>query len=101
MVDRQAAGIGTSTTFGHSCRIFQGTDLIDGEHGGSLAVSITFSCDQGSAERSHDSCNVRTDRLAVGNFLKAPENRIIIESTTLYNDMLTKLRSIRNFDYLE
>ena len=59
---------------------------------------MTFASDQSSTESSHDSGDIRTDGFTVGNLFKASQNCIIVESTTLYNDMFTKFGSIRNFD---
>ena len=36
--------------------------------------------------------------MTVGDFLESPKNRIIIESTTLNNNLFTELGSIRNLD---
>ena len=87
-------------TFGHGGGILQLFHLLFGEHGGFLAF-VTFSCDQGSTECSHDAGNVRTGNLTVCDFFQASQNCIIIESTALYDDILSKGRSIGYFDYFE
>ena len=98
LVDGQTAVVGTSTAVGHGGCVFQFIDLVNGEHGSFLAFLITFTGDQGSTESTHDSGDIRTDGFTVGDLFKASQNCIIIESTTLYNDMFTKFGSIRNFD---
>ena len=98
-VDGQTAAVGTSLTVCHAGGVFQIIDLVDGEHGCIFAIFETFSCDQSGTESTHDTCNVRADRFAVGNPFKASKYSIVIERTTLYNNIFTKLRSIRNFNY--
>ena len=97
-VDGQTAVVGTSTAVCHCGCVFQFIDLVNGEHGGFLTLLVTFAGDQGSAERTHDSGDIRTDGFTVGDFFKASQNCIIIESTALYNDVLTKFGSIGNLD---
>ena len=98
-VDGQTAAVGTSFTVCHAGRVFQIVDLVDGEHRGIFAILKTLSCDQGCTERTHDTCDIRADRFTVGDLFKASQYRIVIECTTLYDNIFTKLRSIRNFDY--
>ena len=98
-VDSQTAAVGTSLTVCHAGGVFQIIDFVDGEHGCIFAIFETFSCDQSGTESTHDTCNVRADRFTVGDFFKASQYRIVIECTTLYDNIFTKLRSVRNFDY--
>ena len=98
LVDGQTAVVGTSTAVGHRSCVFQFIDLINREHGSIFAFLMTLAGDQSSTESSHDSGDIRTDGFTVGNLFKASQNCIIVESTTLYNDMFTKFGSIRNFD---
>ena len=43
MIDRQTTVICTAFTFCHSCRIFHGLNVLNGEHSRAFAVYITFS----------------------------------------------------------
>ena len=88
-VDSQTAVIGTSTTVCHRSCIFQLVDLFNGEHRGLLIGGVALSCDQRRTERTHDAGDVRADGFAVGDPLKASENSVVVECTTLNNDMLT------------
>ena len=101
MVDRQTAVVCTSTTFCHCCGVFKGTDVINGKHCCAFAVNITFSGNQSCTECTHDSGNVRADRFTVRDFLKASKNCIIIEGTSLNNNMISEFGCVRYFDYLE
>ena len=99
-IDGQTAVIGTSAAVCHRCCIFQLIDLVNGKHGCLFSCLITLSRDQSRAKRTHDTCDIRTDRFTVCDLLEASEYRIIIKSTTLHNDMLTKFCRIRNLDNL-
>ena len=76
----------------HGGGVFQLVDLVDGEHGGLFTFLIALSCDQSGTEGTHDTGDIRADGLAVGNLLKASENRVVVEGTTLYNDMSCQAR---------
>ena len=65
-----------------------------------MICRIAFSCDQCCAESTHDTGNVRTDRLTVCNPLKASKNSVVIERTALYNNVASELSCVRNFNYL-
>ena len=99
-VDSQTAVIGTSTTVCHRSCIFQLVDLINGEHSSFCAFLMAFAGNQCSTESTHDSGNIRTDSFAAGNLFETSQNCIIVESTTLYNDVSAKFGSIRNLDNL-
>ena len=99
-VDGQTTVVGTSAAVCHGGGVLEAVDLIDGKHGGFFTLLIALPCDQSSTEGTHDPGDIRADGLAVGNLLKAAENCVIIEGTTLYNDMLAKLGSIGNLDNL-
>ena len=101
MIDRQTAGVGTSTTFCHCCGVFKRADLINGKHGCAFAVNVTFSGNQGCTESSHDSGNIRADCFTVCDFLKTSQHSVVVESTSLDNDMISKFGCVRYFDYLE
>ena len=97
-VDRQTAVVGTSAAVRHRCCIFQFIDLVNGKHCGLFAIFITLSCNQCRTKSSHNTCNIRTDGFTVGNTFKASKNSVIVEGTTLYNDMSAKFSRIGNFD---
>ena len=99
-VDGQTAVVGTAVAFGHGSGIFQSFHLLFAQHG-SLLTFITLSGDQCSTECSHDTGDIRTDYFAVGDLLKASENGIVIEGSSLYHDVFSKGRSIGYFDNLE
>ena len=60
-----------------------------------------FPCNKGCTERAHDTCDIRTDSFASCDLFKASKDSIIIECTTLNNDITTQFRSIRYLDNLE
>ena len=97
-VDGQTAVVGTSAAVRHGGGVLQAVDLINGKHGSFFTLLIAFPCDQSGTEGTHDSGDIRADSLTVGNFLKTAENRVIVEGTTLYNDVFSKLGSIGNLD---
>ena len=99
-VDSQTAVIGTSTTVCHRSCIFQLVDLINGEHSRFCAFLMAFAGNQCGTESTHDSGNIRTDGFAACNLFEASQNCIIVEGTTLYNDVLAKFGSVRNLDNL-
>ena len=98
-VDRQTALVGTALTFCHIGSKLKAVDLINGEHRGLHTILVTFAGNQGSTESTHDTGDIRTDRFTSGNLFKTAKNGIIVESTTLHNDVFAKFRSIGNFDY--
>ena len=61
---------------------------------------MAFAGNQRGTESTHDSGDIRADGFAAGNLFEASKNRIIVEGTTLYNDVFTKFGSIRNLDNL-
>ena len=75
-------------------------DLINGEHSRFCAFLMAFTGNQCSTEGTHDSGDIRTDGFAACNLFEASKNRIIVEGTTLYNDVLAKFGSVRNLDNL-
>ena len=93
MVDGQTAGIRTSAAFRHGRGVLHVLDLVDGKHGRAFAVRVPLAGDEGRAEGAHDAGDVRTDGLAVRDLLETPEDRVIVESTALYDDVVSKLRS--------
>ena len=99
-VDSQTAVIGTSTTVCHRSCIFQLVDLINGEHSRFCTFLMALAGNQCGTESTHDSGNIRTDGFAACNLFEASKNCIIVEGTTLYNDVLAKFGSVRNLDNL-
>ena len=84
----------------HRGCIFQLVDLINGEHGRLCAFLIAFTGNQCGTESTHDTGNIRADCFTAGNLFEASKNRIIVEGTTLYNDVFAKFGSIGNLDNL-
>ncbi len=76
-------------------------DLLDGEHTCLVVRLVAFPCDQGSTKSTHDSGNIRTGGMYACDFLKAAQNGIIVECTTLYNDILSKVFGIGELDNLK
>ena len=66
----------------------------------SVAFLIALSCDEGSTEGAHDTGDIRTDGLAVGDLLKASENGVVVEGTALDNDVFAELGGVGNLDNL-
>ena len=98
-VDGQTAVVGTSAAVRHGGGVLQAVDLINGKHGSFFALLIAFPCDQSGTEGTHDPGDIRADSLTVGNFLETAENRVVIEGTTLYNNVFAKLGSVGNLDH--
>ena len=98
-VDGQTTVVGTSAAVCHGGGVLEAIDLIDGKHGGFFTLLIAFPCDQSGTEGTHDSSDIRADSLTVGNFLETAENRVVIEGTTLYNNVFAKLGSVGNLDH--
>ena len=66
LVDGEHTVVVAALAPGHGGGVLKGNDLIQGQHGCfRLAVHvIAFPCNQGSAEGSHDACDVRANCLA-------------------------------------
>ena len=50
---------------------------------------ITLACDQCCAEGTHDAGDIRTGDMGVEEVLEGTEDGIVIEGTSLYNDVLS------------
>ena len=61
---------------------------------------LTFSCNEGGAKGSHNACNIRTDRCSFRDSFKTAQDSIVVEGSTLYDDLFTKRSRICQFDYL-
>ena len=99
-VDGEQAVVGTSTAAGQFCFKFQIVDLVNGQHG-CLFAFVTVAGNQCGTECTHDTGNVRTDCFASGNSLKASQYSVIVEGTTLNNNVLTKFCRIGQLDYFK
>ena len=93
-VDGQTAVVGTSLAVCHGGGVLERVDLLDRKHRRLLVRVIALARDQSRSERAHDAGDVRTDRLAVRNLLKAAQNRVVIESSALHNDVASQLRGV-------
>ena len=60
---------------------------------------ITVPGNQSRTKSTHDTCNIRSDCFTAGNTFKAAQDGIIIESSTLYDNVFSKGRSIGYFNY--
>ena len=102
MVDRETAGIGAAMAVGHGCRVFEFLDLLQGQHGRRPGCVIALPGNQGRAESAHDPGNIRPDDFAVRDLLKGPEDGVIVEGASLYNDIAPQLTGIRDLnDFVE
>ena len=113
LVNGQTTVVCAALTLCHTCGKGKFVDLVDGKHrcfrlfgikcSGSFCFLFmeTLFCDQGSSESTHDTCNVRSDSFTACNDLKTSKNRIIIKSTALYYDLLTKLTGTGYFNYFK
>ena len=55
---------------------------------------MAFPGNQGSAESSHDPCNVRPHCLTAGDLFKALQHGVIVKGTALNHHMLSQIRGI-------
>ena len=74
--------------------------LFPAQDGRLRSFHIVFLCDNGTAVGTHQSGDVRPDHVLSDNLFEAAEHRIIQESSSLYNDMISGLVRIPHFDYL-
>ena len=100
-VDGQTAAVGTTAAFGHAGLEFQVADLLIRKHTGLIAFFVALSCDQGSAEGTHDTCDIRADGFTARNLFKASKHSVIIEGTALHNYMFSKIRGVGDLDHLK
>ena len=100
-VDGKTTVIGTSVAVGHGGGIFQLVDLVNGKHGGFTAFCVVALLgNEGSTESSHNTGNVRTNRLTACYTLKASKYTVVVEGSTLYHNMTSQLFGIGNLDNL-
>lgn len=69
-VNGKATVVGTALAFSHAGFKLQIYNVIKGKHGSFVAFRKPLPGNKGGAKGAHDACNVRTDRLASGNFSK-------------------------------
>ena len=62
---------------------------------------IPLSGNEGGSEGSHDAGDIRADRIAAGNFLKASEHRIVVEGAALNHHMGAQVRGLCDLDHLK
>ena len=93
-VDGEAALVGTAFTFGHGGGVFQSIDAVNGEHRSLGSLLISFSCDEGSSECTHDTGDIRADSLTASDFFKTSQDTVIVEGTALNYNMVAELRGI-------
>ena len=101
MIDCQTAVVRTTAAFCHGSLVFQCFNLFNWEHGSAFTILITFPCNQGSSKSPHDTGDIRTDCLTVCDFFKTAQNGIIIEGSSLYDDMFSKFRGVGHLDDLK
>ena len=106
----------------HAGRILQIYDVVDRKHAGlhtaiggqrnilfltwlhlakmRVLQLITLACDQCRTEGTHDAGDIRTGDMGIEEVLEGAEDGIIIEGTTLHDDVLTEILRVRDFDDL-
>ena len=99
MVDGQTAGVGTAAAARHGRLVFEIDDVVEREHGGLRAFHIALAGNECRAERAHDAGDVRTHGLAAGDALEAAEHGVVIERTTLNDDVFTQILRIGQLDH--
>ena len=93
--------VGTSLTAGQFGIESQVVDVLDGKHRGLIALFVAFSSDQSCTESTHDTCDIRADTFAAGDLFETAEYGIVVERTTLYNNIFTEFTCIGELDYLK
>ena len=100
-VDGKTTVIGTSVAVGHGGSVFQLIDLFNGKHGSLTAFCmVALFGNEGSAEGSHNTGNVRTNSLTACYTLKASKYTIVVEGSALHYNMTSQLFGIGNLDNL-
>ena len=88
-IDCKMTAVSTSFTSCKLCFICKRVNLIYRKHRWLWYTVISFSCNKGSAKSTHNTCDIRSDCLNACNLLKTSKNCVVVECTTLNNDMLT------------
>ena len=79
--------VGTTLAFGCGGFVIQYLDLLVRKHAGAISFFISFFGNQSSTECTHNACNIGANYFTAGNLFKAAKNSIIVEGTTLYNNV--------------
>ena len=91
----------TSLTAGKLGCIGQFIDLFDTKHCCLVICFVAFTRNQSGSECTHDSGNIRTGSVYAGNLLEASKYSVVVEGSTLYNDILAEILGIGEFNNLE
>ena len=91
----------TSLAAGELGCIGQFVDLFDTKHCCLVIRLVAFARDQSGTECTHDSGNIRTGSVYTGNLLEASKYSVVVEGSTLYNDILAEILCIGEFNNLE
>ena len=75
--------------------------LFIGKHSGLAGFSLrqeALSGNEGRSESAHNPGNIRTDSLAVCDFLKTSQNGVVVESSPLDHNVCSQFCGVRHFD---
>ena len=122
LVDGQDAVVVAALAACHAGRVLKMYDVIDRKHAGldtaiggeryilfltwlhlskmRILQLITLTCDQCCAEGTHDAGDIRTGDMGVEEVFKGAEDGIVVEGTTLHDDVLSEILRIRDLDDL-
>ena len=64
-------------------------------------VHVALTGDQCRAEGTHDTCDIRADGIAAGDPLEASEDCVIVEGSSLHNDVLSEVTGGSDLDDLK
>ena len=91
----------TSLAAGKFGSVSQFIDLVDRQHGCLIACLVALARDQSGTECTHDSGNVRTGSMDPGDLLETSKDSVIVEGSTLYNDIVAEIFGIGELDNLK
>ena len=97
-VDSQKTVVCTAFTAGHRTFKLQIDDVFQREHGSLFTAIIMFSGDQGCAESTHNTGDIRAYSVTAGNPFKTAQYGIIVECSALYYYIFTKVFGIGKFN---
>ncbi len=100
-VDGQPAVVGAALTFGHAGLKLQICDLLQIQHGGLISIPKMSSGNQRCAESAHNARDIGTDCLTAGDLFKASKNRVVVESASLYHNVLSEGGGVGDFNYFK
>ncbi len=101
MVDGQAAVVRALAAVAKRRLEREVLHLLEAEHRCRDALVVALSCDERSAEGSHDARNVRADHVAVGDQLEGAQYGVIIKSTALHDNVAAQLLRGGDLHYLK